>query len=30
MRYDDYFIWGATAGMIVSLYHALLTRHPKD
>ena len=28
MRYDDYFIWGATAGMIVSLYHALLTRHP--
>lgn len=23
MRYDDYFIWGATAGMIMSLYHAL-------
>lgn len=23
MRYDDYFIWGATAGMIISLYHAL-------
>jgi len=23
MRYDDYFIWGATAGMIVSLYRAL-------
>jgi len=23
MPYGDYFIWGATAGMIVSLYHAL-------
>lgn len=27
MRYDDYFIWGATAGMIISLYRALGTGH---
>ena len=27
MPYGDYFIWGATAGMIMSLYHALGT-HP--
>jgi 8-oxo-dGTP pyrophosphatase MutT (NUDIX family) len=26
MRYDDYFIWGATAGMIMSLYYALGVR----
>ena len=25
MPYGDYFIWGATAGMIMSLYHALRT-----
>ena len=25
MPYGDYFIWGATAGMIMSLYHALKT-----
>lgn len=24
MPYGDYFIWGATAGMIMSLYHALV------
>lgn len=26
MPYGDYFIWGATAGMIMSLYHALGAR----
>ena len=26
MPYGDYFIWGATAGMIMSLYHALEAR----
>ena len=26
IRYDDYFIWGATAGMLVNLYHRMIHR----
>jgi len=26
MEYDDYLVWGATAGMLVNLYHRMTER----